>query len=110
METTSDGIRIHFEVRGAGAPVLLVHGYPLSGALWDDVVPHLESDFRLIVPDLRGHGRSDAGDSASMDELADDLVAVLEEIAGRFRKASGRAKSTTAPVTSSPATGQTEQA
>lgn len=78
METVSNGIRIRFEVHGGGAPVLLVHGYPLSGALWDEFIPHLESDFRLIVPDLRGHGGSEAGDSAGMDELADDLVAVLE--------------------------------
>lgn len=78
METVSSGIRIRFDVHGAGAPVLLIHGYPLSGELWDEVIPHLESDFRLIVPDLRGHGRSEAGDSASMDEMADDLAAVLD--------------------------------
>ena len=51
---------LYHEVHGSGAPVLLVHGFPLSGKLWEPVVPLLERKFRLIVPDLRGHGRSEA--------------------------------------------------
>lgn len=78
MHTRSAGADIYFEVHGDGPPVLLVHGYPLSGALWDDVVPHLAKDHRVIVPDLRGHGRSEATDSVTIDGMADDLVAVLE--------------------------------
>lgn len=77
METRSSGIAIHFEVHGQGPPVLLVHGYPLSGRLWDGIIPTLAKDFRLIVPDLRGHGRSDASDAATMDDYAEDLRAVL---------------------------------
>src|SRR5690606_9034115 len=78
METRSGGTRIHFEVQGDGPPVLLVHGYPLSGRLWNEVAAQLASDYRVIVPDLRGHGRSDATDGASMDDYAHDLAAVLE--------------------------------
>lgn len=78
METRSDGIRIHFEVHGEGPPVLLVHGYPLSGRMWDGVVERLSAHYRLIVPDLRGHGRSESGDPASMEDQAEDLRAVLE--------------------------------
>lgn len=77
METRSAGLRIHFEVLGDGPPVLLLHGYPLSSHLWDDVVGHLSDAYRLIVPDLRGHGRSEAGDTASMEEMADDVLEVL---------------------------------
>lgn len=78
METLSDSTRIHFEVRGDGPPVLLVHGFPLSGRLWDDVVEELASDYRLIVPDLRGHGRSEPSDVAGMEDHAADLLGVLE--------------------------------
>lgn len=77
METRSAGLRIHFEALGEGPPVLLLHGYPLSGHLWDDVVRHLSDAYRLIVPDLRGHGRSEAADTASMEEMAEDVLAVL---------------------------------
>ena len=77
METRSEGPRIHFEVHGNGTPVLLVHGYPLSGRLWDGVVDQLSASYRLIVPDLRGLGRSEATDTASMDDYAEDLRAVL---------------------------------
>jgi pimeloyl-ACP methyl ester carboxylesterase len=78
MQTHADGIRIHFEVHGQGEPVLLVHGYPLSGRLWDAVVEQLADDYRLIVPDLRGHGASEASPKADMGRYAEDLVAVLE--------------------------------
>ena len=78
METYRNGVRLHFEVHGDGPPVLLVHGYPLSGRLWDEVVGHLGPGFRVIVPDLRGHGRSDAAEVAGMDDLAADLLAVLD--------------------------------
>ena len=78
MHTRSGGADLYFEVDGAGPPVLLVHGYPLSGALWSDVVPHLARDHRVIVPDLRGHGRSEAVGRVTMDDMADDLLAVLE--------------------------------
>lgn len=77
METQSGDVRIHFRIRGDGPPVLLVHGYPLSGDLWDGVAERLADSYRLIIPDLRGHGRSESSDSARMDEQADDLVAVL---------------------------------
>lgn len=78
MEARSNNLRLHFEVQGAGAPVLLVHGYPLSGRLWDDVATHLADDYRLIIPDLRGHGASEAAASATMEEQARDLMAVLD--------------------------------
>src|SRR5690606_37132706 len=45
--------------------------------LWDGVVRELEAEYRLIVPDLRGMGRSEATAAASMDDYAADLVAVL---------------------------------
>jgi 3-oxoadipate enol-lactonase len=78
METGSNHTRLHFEVHGDGPPVLLVHGFPLSGRLWDEVVDRLKGEYRLIVPDLRGHGRSGAADEAGMDDHAADLSAVLE--------------------------------
>lgn len=78
--TTIDGLSLYHEVHGSGAPILLVHGFPLSGKLWEPAVGLLERKYRLIVPDLRGHGRSEASETASMARFADDLAALLDEI------------------------------
>ncbi|PTL83696.1 alpha/beta fold hydrolase [Vitiosangium sp. GDMCC 1.1324] len=54
-----DGSSLHFEESGAGAPVLLLHGLGSSGQDWELVAPRLAAGHRVIVPDVRGHGRSD---------------------------------------------------
>jgi pimeloyl-ACP methyl ester carboxylesterase len=52
-------IEIYYEDHGAGQPVVLVHGYPLSGRAWDKQVPVLlEAGCRVITYDRRGFGRS----------------------------------------------------
>ena len=80
MNITIDGRTLHCEVHGDGPAVLLVHGFPLSGRLWDPVVASLRQEFRLIVPDLRGHGLSAATPTATVGDYADDLAALLDAI------------------------------
>ena len=75
-----DGRRLHCEIRGDGSPILFVHGFPLSGRLWDGVVSELEDQYRCIVPDLRGHGASESSRSATMGEYAADLSKLLDGI------------------------------
>ena len=53
------GVRIHVRVGGAGDPVLLLHGYPETGAMWHRVAPALAETHTVVVPDLRGYGASD---------------------------------------------------
>lgn len=78
--TTSDGVRLRVGVEGDGPPLLLIHGFPLSARLWDAVTPALAAEFRVIAPDLRGHGASEASETASMARYATDLVEVLHAI------------------------------
>jgi pimeloyl-ACP methyl ester carboxylesterase len=68
--------------RGAGEPIVLIHGFPTSGHLWSDVVPALPTGHRVVVLDLLGYGRSDPARIASVDISghADRLVAVLDEL------------------------------
>lgn len=80
MRIRVDGVELAVEVRGEGEPVLLVHGFPLSGRLWDATVDALCDRFRCIVPDLRGHGASQASEFASMARYADDLVELLDAL------------------------------
>ena len=74
---------IEYEVTGEGRPVILLHGFPDSGRLWRNQVPVLaDAGFRVIVPDLRGYGRSDkpgAAGSYSLPSLAGDVLAVLSD-------------------------------
>jgi 3-oxoadipate enol-lactonase len=62
--------------------IVLLHGYCGSSAYWEKIVPQLEELGRLIVPDLRGHGRSSAPEEEiyRMDAFAEDLALLLEEL------------------------------
>src|SRR5436309_322553 len=53
-----NGVRLSYRVSGAGPAILLVHGSGANGNWWDSVIPQLAVDHLVIVPDLRGHGRS----------------------------------------------------
>jgi pimeloyl-ACP methyl ester carboxylesterase len=79
------GVGIEYEVTGQGRPVVLLHGFPDSGRLWRHQVPALAgAGFQVIVPDLRGYGRSDkpeAVEAYSMMFLAADVLAVLADLA-----------------------------
>jgi pimeloyl-ACP methyl ester carboxylesterase len=78
------GVGIEYEVTGQGRPVVLLHGFPDSGRLWRHQVPALaDAGFQVIVPDLRGYGRSDKPEDVeaySMMFLAGDVLAVLADL------------------------------
>jgi pimeloyl-ACP methyl ester carboxylesterase len=86
---TPDGAQLHATIDGPDdAPVTLVlaHGWTLSQAAWDDVADLLapriaQGELRLVRYDQRGHGRSTWGEAdISIDQLGDDLGAVLEQL------------------------------
>jgi len=82
----TEGARLHVRITGPerGPAVVLLHGFPLNGSMWDAQVQALAKGWRVIVPDLRGHGRSDVGDGQfAIDFMADDLFAVLDAVAPR---------------------------
>src|SRR5688500_13429012 len=72
--------------RGAGEPIVLLHGFPASGHLWNRVVPLAPSGHRLLVLALLGYGRSDPAHSAGIDRRAhaDRLVSVLDLLGINF--------------------------
>lgn len=84
MRADSKGIGIEYEVSGEGRPVILLHGFPDSGRLWRHQVPALtEAGFKVIVPDLRGYGRSDKPEDVAayrMHLLVSDVLAVLDDV------------------------------
>jgi 3-oxoadipate enol-lactonase len=75
----SEDAEISFEVRGNGQPVVLLHPFPCNHEFWHPVATALESHYRLILPDLRGHGDSEIGEgSALMQKHAGDIARVLD--------------------------------
>ena len=80
-ENNSD-IEIYYEDHGAGQPVVLIHGYPLSGRAWDKQVPVLlGAGYRVITYDRRGFGESSQPASGyDYDTFAADLNTLLEHL------------------------------
>ena len=75
------GLRFHVAEAGAGEPIVLVHGWPQHWWAWRKVVPLLAPHARLVMPDLRGFGWSDAPpDGYDKQTLADDVLAVLDAL------------------------------
>lgn len=81
----SGDAEIAYTVMGDGPPLVLLHPFPAHHELWFPAAQALTSRYRVILPDLRGHGESDAGEgAATMDKHAGDLARVLDEAgAGR---------------------------
>jgi 3-oxoadipate enol-lactonase len=68
-----------FTEKGGGPVVVLLHGFPLSRAMWAAQIETLSESYRVIAPDLRGHGESPAPDAVyTMDSMADDVVELLD--------------------------------
>jgi len=80
----SGGLRLAvFEGGNEGPPLLLVHGYPDSHAVWDEIRTELAGRFHTVRYDVRGAGASDAPRSIGgyrLDQLADDLFAVADAV------------------------------
>lgn len=79
-----NGVNIAFEDVGSGPVVLFLHGFPINGRMWSPVIPHLSDAYRLIIPDLRGMGESEAtaatSPPTSMADYADDAAALLDHL------------------------------
>ena len=78
----SGDIELYYEDHGSGSPVLLIHGYPLSGASWEkQTAALLAAGHRVITYDRRGFGRSSQPSTGyNYDTFAADLHAVITKL------------------------------
>src|SRR5216110_3899417 len=78
-QENSGSIDLYYEDHGSGRPVVLIHGYPLSGRAWDKQVPVLlEHGYRVITYDRRGFGQSSQPATGyDYDTFAHDLDVLL---------------------------------
>src|SRR5215217_8306526 len=76
-----NNINLAYTDSGAGRPIVLIHGYPFNRSLWIEQISALSSSYRVIAPDLRGFGDSDASqDPSTMDRLAADVAALMDHL------------------------------
>jgi pimeloyl-ACP methyl ester carboxylesterase len=74
-------MRLAYTDEGPGPAVVLLHGFPLGRAMWKEQVAAIGSMYRVIAPDLRGHGESPAPDGDyTIDEMADDVIELLDTL------------------------------
>ena len=80
QKIVSDDADIFYDVTGAGPPVVLLHPFPVSHDFWLPVARYLAARYRLIMPDLRGHGESGLGNGpATMQKHALDVARVMTD-------------------------------
>ena len=58
-----NGVRVYYRIGGKGSPVVLLHGYAQTSHMWNPIMPQLATNHTVIVPDLRGAGRSSKPES-----------------------------------------------
>lgn len=79
------GLHMHVASAGQGPPVLLLHGFPDTHVVWrKQMGPLAEAGFRVIAPDLRGYGKTDAPEPVeayALDNLRNDVLALLDALA-----------------------------
>ncbi len=77
----TNGVQIYFEEHGEGEVLLLLHGFTGSHETWDLYVEELSADYRLIIPDLRGHGRSTNPSDVFTHKLsAQDMFGLMDAL------------------------------
>lgn len=79
-----DGVMLSVQQAGSGPALILLHGYPQNGMCWAKVAPVFAQSFRVIIPDLRGYGQSDAPaddpdhQTYSKRQMARDIIALMD--------------------------------
>jgi 3-oxoadipate enol-lactonase len=81
VEYTSGGVKLFYTVLGEGPAVVLLHPMPCDHRFWLGAAEALAARYRVIIPDLRGHGQSEAGEGPiTMQKLGADVVRLLDEL------------------------------
>lgn len=78
--TTDISSSLHYTVAGTGPAIMLLHGFPESGTLWQAIGERLSKEFTVIIPDIPGAGQSSLDkEDVSLEDIADSLKLLLEK-------------------------------
>jgi pimeloyl-ACP methyl ester carboxylesterase len=81
-----DGVKIHYETHGEGPVLLLTHGYSATAEMWQGQIEPLSKHYKLVLWDMRGHGRSDTPDDPSQyseEATVADMEAILDALGAK---------------------------
>lgn len=84
-----NGNDMYYEIHGQGEPLLLLHGFTGSSANWAALGEEWIADFKTIIPDMRGHGRSTSTSTFTLRQVALDMFALLDRLNIKNFKAVG---------------------
>jgi pimeloyl-ACP methyl ester carboxylesterase len=77
----ANGIKIFYESVGSGKSLIFLHGSMGTSQVWKPYVPILSNDFKIILPDIRGHGKTEnPGKKIDLHLMADDIVALIDSL------------------------------
>ncbi|MCZ8311606.1 MAG: alpha/beta hydrolase [Magnetospirillum sp.] len=79
-----EGVSIHYRKGGAGPPLLLLHGYPQTHAMWHKIAPRLAQRFTVVCPDTRGYGAS-GKPVADAEDMVYSKRTMAKDMAGLMR-------------------------
>lgn len=81
MKHHINGAELYIAEKGQGAPVILLHGFPLDHRMWQAQAEALSENYRVITPDLRGMGHSDVPTAnISIEQYADDILTMMDKM------------------------------
>ncbi|WP_375325521.1 alpha/beta fold hydrolase [Flagellimonas sp. GZD32] len=73
-----NGVKIYYEIHGEGEPLVLLHGFTMSHKMWDGWIEDFSKKYKIILPDLRGHGNStNPSNEFTHKESAKDIYGLL---------------------------------
>jgi 3-oxoadipate enol-lactonase len=79
-KSRANGVDIHYEVAGAGPPMVLIHANPFDHNLWMYQIAHFSTWFKVIAVDIRGYGRSEKVTAPyALKDMCDDVLGVMNE-------------------------------
>lgn len=76
---TYDSKKIYYQVFGTGNTVILIHGFGEDGDIWKQQAAYLSENFKVIVPDLPGSGKSEMIEDMSMESIAEVIHSIIHE-------------------------------
>ena len=81
MKAEINGINLSYTDQGEGTPLVFIHAFPLSSAMWEPQIKPFSQNYRVVAIDLRGHGESDAPLwHFTLDDYAEDIHALLTHL------------------------------